>query len=89
MIRVLLLVLVAIGSCGCSGPAWTGADTKAATDAVKLAKACDGLCLGDAGCAPQVAAGCFEAIGCNVGSMLPRHGAPGLIAADAGCKADP
>jgi hypothetical protein len=71
---------------GCAGtPPWTAHDTVSATDAVKLGQTCDAVCLSDAGCPPDVAAGCFEAIDCNVGSMLARHGQSDLGTQDAGC----
>lgn len=76
--RVFLITLeFALAGCT-SHSAWAPADTTAATHAVQLSQRCGALCLGDAGCSPQVAAGCFESIDCNVGSMLHRHNAPDL-----------
>jgi hypothetical protein len=77
---VILTVLV-----GCGGDAWQPKDTTAETHILQLARGCELLCLSDAGCTPDQAAGCFDAIGCNGGSMLHRHGAPSLVAPDAGC----
>ena len=70
----------------CGGPHWTPADTTAATHAVELSQRCGALCAGEGGCPPEVAAGCFEAVDCNVGSMLRRHGAPDH---DAGAECKP
>jgi hypothetical protein len=77
----LMLVLA-----GCGGNTWTASDTTAATHAVQLAEGCELLCLSDAGCKAEQAAACFDAIGCNMGSALHRHGAPDLGTGDAGCK---
>lgn len=70
---------------GCGGNPWTTADTTSMTHAVQLGKACDSLCAGDGGCSSEVAAGCFEAMTCNVASSLHRHGAPDLMDGGAGC----
>jgi hypothetical protein len=70
----LLLLLLASSHCG--GPPWTHSDAVSATHAVQLSQRCDALCASDAGCPSEIAAGCFEAIGCNLGSMLHRHGEP-------------
>lgn len=64
--------------CGSSANSWTSVDTVSDTHTVQLSQRCGALCLSDAGCPSSVAAGCFEAIDCNIGSSLHRHGAPDL-----------
>ena len=80
--RLILLLLV---SCS-AGPAFTAEDTTSATHAVQLGKACEELCQSEAGCTPSQASTCFEAMDCNIGSMLFRHGAPDLLDGGAACK---
>lgn len=70
-------LLFLLSACGSSRD-WKTADTTSATHTVQLSQRCGALCLSDAGCPPEVAAGCFESIDCNVGSMLHRHGANDL-----------
>ena len=72
--------------CGNSTNTFTAADMAQTTNTVKLAKGCGALCLSEAGCTPDQAAGCFDAIACNQGSSLHRHGGPDLVDPDAGCK---
>jgi hypothetical protein len=79
-----LMIAAAITGCGGNAP-WQDKDTTSETHIVQLAKGCEALCLSDAGCTPEQAAGCLDAIGCNGGSMLHRHGAPTLVPSDAGC----
>lgn len=86
-IRSLVMgTVLALLSCHPSSAVWQSTDTTSATHAVQLSQRCGALCLSDAGCPPDVAAGCFESIDCNLGSMLHRHGAPDL---DAGLECQP
>jgi len=80
----LVIFAMALTACG-SSPPWEAKDTVSGTHSDQLAKGCEALCLSDAGCTSDQAAGCFDAIGCNLGSMLHRHGAASPVAADAGC----
>ena len=71
---------------GCGGSPYTPADQASDVNTVKLASGCELLCLNDAGCTPDQAAACFDAISCNAGSSLHRHGGPDLVVGDAGCR---
>ena len=82
--RRLAPLLLALAGCG--GNPWLDADTAADKNATLLAKGCEALCLSDGGCTPEQAAACFDAVACNVGSSLHRHGGPDLVNPDAGCS---
>ena len=77
---------LALLGCHSAASTWQTADTTSATHAVQLSQRCGTLCLSDAGCPPEVAAGCFESLDCNMGSMLHRHGQSDL---DAGNECKP
>jgi hypothetical protein len=78
-------LFVALALLGCGGNAWTDADSKAATDAVRAQQLLAALCDSDAGCSHGQVHLVEHETSCNLASMLHRHGATDV--ADAGsCK---
>lgn len=79
------VVVIGLAACG-GGNQWAAADTTDMTHTLQTSRDCTALCLSDAGCSPQQAAGCFEGMSCDMGSMLHRHGGPDVVSPDAGCS---